>query len=146
MNQFLKGVLACCIVIVLTSCKQSSTNTQPDKLIQPDKVVVERLDPLHQSAVHFEKSVADKEVVETLYDKILSLPLFPQGPINCPNDNGVQYELTFTLESQKVSKAVVRATGCQGITMNDKTYWAMEPKGNGFIALLMHDIGLSDSR
>jgi hypothetical protein len=59
-------------------------------------------------------------------------------------DNGVQYELTFSLASKLVSKAMVSATGCQGVTMNEKTYWAMEPKGNGFRALLEQVIGLND--
>ncbi|WP_127495506.1 hypothetical protein [Paenibacillus glycanilyticus] len=144
MNQFLKVILACCLIIVLTSCKESSTNKQPGKLDQPDNLSVERLDPLHQSDVHLSKNIDDKKVVKKLYEKILSLPSFPQGTISCPADNGVQYELTFTLESKLVSKAVVSATGCQGVTMNEKIYWAMEPKGKGFRALFEQDIGLSD--
>jgi hypothetical protein len=28
--------------------------------------------------------------------------------------------------------------------MNEKTYWAMVPKGNGFRALLEHALGLND--
>jgi hypothetical protein len=139
MNQFYKAVLACFIVFLLTSCNESFTNTQPDKL------VVKRLDPLHQSDIGFEKSIEDKAEVKKLYDKMLSLPSFPQGTTSCPADNGVQYELTFTHESKSVSKAMVSATGCQGVTLNEKTYWAMEPKGNGFRALLEQVIGLIDN-
>jgi hypothetical protein len=137
LNQILKAILACFVIFVLISC--TSTNTQPDKLL------VKRLDPLHQSNVGFEKSIEDKEEVKNLYEKILSLPQFPKGTTACPASNGVQYELTFTLGSKPISKAIVDALGCHGVTMNQKTYWAMEPKGNGFRALLEQVIGLNDS-
>ena len=136
MNQFLKAIVACCIVFVLTSC--ASYNKQPDKL------VVERLDPLHQSNAAFKKNIEDEEEVKKLYDKILRLPSFPRGRFNCPSDNGVQYELTFTLASKDVSKAIVDATGCQGVTMNKKTYSTLNQKGRSFRALLEQEIGLSD--
>lgn len=136
MNQFLKAILPCCIVLVLTS--YTSTNKQPDKL------VVIRLDPMHQSDVAFEKNIEDKEEVKKLYDKILSLPSFPKDTFHCPADNGVQYELTFTLESKAISKAIIDALGCQRVTLNKKSYWAMEPNGNGFRALLEQEIELSD--
>lgn len=136
MNHFFKAILACCIVFVLASC--TSTNKQPDKL------VVKRLDPLHQSDKPFEKSIEDSEEINKLYDKILSLPSFPNGIISCPADNGVQYELTFAHEGKTISTAIVNALGCQGVAMNNKTYWAMEPKGNGFRTLLEQVIGLTD--
>jgi hypothetical protein len=138
MKQFHKAVLACFIVFLLTSCNELFTSTQPDKL------VVKRIDPLHQSNIGFEKSIEDRAEVKKLYDKMLSLPSFPQGTSACPNDNGVQYELTFTHASKFVSKAMVDATGCEGVTFNNKAFWAMEPKGNGFRALLEQVIGLND--
>jgi hypothetical protein len=131
-------IMTCFVVFFLTSCSDSSATPHPDLLI------VKRLDPLHQSDTVFEKSIQNKADVKRLYEKILSLPPLPQGTIHCPDDNGVEYELTFTLASKTVSKAMVSATGCQGMTMNDKTYWAMEPKGNGFRALLEHALGLND--
>jgi hypothetical protein len=138
MKHVYKAILAWYIVFLLTSCNESSSNTQPDIL------VVKRLDPLHQSDTGFEKSIQDKGEVKKLYDKILSLPSFPQGTIHCPADNGVQYELSFTLASMSVSKVMVRATRCQGVTLNEKTYSTMEPKGNGFRTLLEHAIGLNE--
>jgi hypothetical protein len=113
---------------------------------QLDVLVVKRIDPLHQSESEFEKNINDKKKVQEVYNKLLDLPLFPQGVFNCPVDNGVQYELTFIHGAKIVSTAVVSAMGCQGVTMNNKAYWAAEPKGNGFIALLEHVLDLSDSK
>ena len=131
-------IMTCFVVFLLTSCSDSLATQNFDMLI------VKRKDPLHQSNTGFEKSIQDKAVVKKLYEKIISLPPFPQGSIHCPNDNGVEYELTFTLASKSISKAMVRATGCQGVTMNEKTYWAIEPKGSGFRALLEHALRLND--
>jgi hypothetical protein len=82
MKQLYKAILSLFIVFLLTSCNESSSSTQPDIL------VVKRLDPLHQSEIGFEKSIQDNAEVKKLYDKILSLPSFPQGTIHCPADNG----------------------------------------------------------
>ncbi|GLX71031.1 hypothetical protein [Paenibacillus glycanilyticus] len=143
MSPFMKVILSFCTVIVMTSCTESIILTKSNQ-IQPDKLVVKRVDPLHQSNEHFEKKLDDKEAVEKLYHKIVYLPSFPQGAISCPMDNGVQYELDFMVDSKLVAKALVSATGCQAVTMHEKTLWSMEPKGNGFRALLKQDIGLDD--
>ncbi len=100
-------IITCTVVLLLTSCSDSLA-TQNIEMLN-----VKRLDSLHQSNTGFKKSIQDKAVVKKLYEKIISLPSFPQGTIHCSNDNGVEYELTFTLASKSVSKAMVRATGCQ---------------------------------
>jgi hypothetical protein len=112
---------------------------------QPDVLFVKRIDPLHQSESEFEKSINDKKNVQEIYKKLFQLPPVPEGVFHCPADNGVQYELTFTYESKIVSTAVVSALGCQGLTMNNKSYLAREPEGKGFRALLEHVLDLDES-
>ncbi|MDG0814018.1 hypothetical protein [Cohnella rhizosphaerae] len=142
-------ILICLVFYLLTSCSDSSTTPHADMLSpKPESamLIVKRLDPLHQSDTEFEKSIQDEADVKKLYEKISSLPSFPQTFISCPADNGVEYEMTFIFPSQSASKASVRATGCQQVMMNEKTYWAMEPKGNGFIALLEHVLRLNNDQ
>jgi hypothetical protein len=107
---------------------------------------VRRKDPLHQLAISdFSKRIEDSKQVTEPYRKILELPVYPNGTTACPADNGVQYELAFFHRTQLVSTATVNALGCQSVTMNNKAFWAMEPKGKGFRTLLEHALGLNDS-
>jgi hypothetical protein len=127
-------LLLACFTILLVSCNGSTTS------IQPDRLVVKRIDPLHQSNSEFEKTIDDQKQVLELYNKLKKLPSFPKGPISCPADNGVQYELTFIQGAKTVSNAMVSATGCQEVTVDKKVY-----KGYEFIAVLESVLGLSES-
>jgi hypothetical protein len=132
-------LLLTCLSIILVSCNGTASSTQPDGL------VVKRIDPLHQSKSEYEKKINDKKMVQEVYNKLLDLPPFSQSVVNCPIDNGVQYELTFINGAKTVSTAMVSAMGCQDVTMKNKAYWGMEPKGKGFRVLLEHVLDLSES-
>ena len=113
--------------------------------VQPDKLAVKRLDPLHQSESKFAKTIDDKKMALAIYDKLEALPPFPEKQLHCPVDNGVQYELEFLRGSVPVSEALVRATGCEIVTVNDRKYWAIGSKGSGFRSLLEKALGLSEA-
>ncbi|MEC0373336.1 hypothetical protein [Paenibacillus chibensis] len=128
-------------MLLLVSCSnERSSNREMD----PPYITIERQDPLHNlSNSKFTKKIVDEKTIRELGASINHLPEFPRGIIHCPADNGVQYEMDFhnSLDDRVV---LVHATGCQQVQVNSKTYWAMEPKGNGFRALLIEKLGLSE--
>lgn len=128
------------LTLLLTSCGKAAATPPSSQSLQLESLVVKRMDPLHQTTKAFDKTVKNKEIVRGVYDKLLDLPPFPGGPINCPADNGVQYELAFRHGGESLASAAVNATGCQNVTFNNKGY-----QGNELIALLENVLGLTDS-
>ena len=108
----------------------------------PDKLTVIRIDPLHQFSSNYETNIMNLKQILELYNKFMHLPPFPEGILNCPMDSGVRYELSFIHGSETVKTAMVNVTGCQGVTIDHQSYWALEPNGNGFLSSLKKTLGI----
>ncbi|BBH19134.1 hypothetical protein Back11_04790 [Paenibacillus baekrokdamisoli] len=136
--------------IVLVSCsnqdkvtKGTTLTTMPDGF-KPIQVEVIRLDPLKQfKTSEFAKTITANNQVEGLFKLITALPLFPEGYVHCPMDNGVEYKLAFKDAEEQIIPAKVRATGCQQVEINNQIYWGLGSNGIGFMSLLIEALGLT---
>ena len=82
-------------------------------------LVIKRDNPLNQPGVdNFSKTVSHSSAVTILND-INSLKPVLAGTYNCPNDDGVAYSFSF---SKPTLNASASTSGCQSVTLNDKSY------------------------
>lgn len=92
----------------------------------PDTVVVTRSygqnhDPFTLTGVEAGKLYQDV--------KQLNKPV-PKGPISCPSDNGLRYDLRFTSNGKTVLDAHASASGCEFVTYSNKGFWASKALWN----------------
>jgi hypothetical protein len=66
----------------------------------------------------FDHTTGDTAKIMQLYEAMLALPPFPSGTINCPNDLGVAYHLTFVRADEATATVLVNATGCQSVVFS----------------------------
>jgi hypothetical protein len=113
---------------------------------KPDTLKITRKNPLNQPNVaKFDKTITEPKDVLAIYQKLIHLPLFPNGIYHCPNDGGVTYHFKFSEGKVVVMEAEAIAAGCQGIhTSDDENLWSMEPKGDGFWSLIAIMLNLTD--
>lgn len=142
------AIILLLITILMTACTQEqSTNhlvVEIPNEFKPVSLQINREDSLKQiKKIEFNENIHDSFEVRKLYALMKSLPPFPSEIMHCPMDNGLNYELIFTDQSTEV-RANLHATGCQELTFNNRTYWAMEPKGKGFRTLLMQLMGVQE--
>ena len=85
-------------------------------------LTITRANHLHQPGVgNFTKTVSDSSALTILHD-INSLKQVPAGAVfNCPNDDGVSYEFTFT---DPTLRASAPAKGCQQVIVNKQAYFS----------------------
>ncbi|TVX96322.1 hypothetical protein [Cohnella terricola] len=118
----------CCVsaILLLSACTDPKINQGPT-------LTIERHDPLHKMGDQavFIQTIEDIKQIEKLIQLINDLPEFPEGMQHCPLDNGVNYDLKFN-HIYSENEVNVKATGCQGVRVNNKEYWGLEPQGNGF--------------
>jgi hypothetical protein len=69
----------------------------------------------------FEATTRDPAKVRQFYQTLLALPTPPSGPINCPADFGVAYQLTFNSGTTVSSRATVDASGCGFVKIDGTT-------------------------
>jgi hypothetical protein len=102
--------------------KHQHKNTPQVVNLSNKELTITRDNPLKQPGVSdFTKTVSHASAVTIMQD-IKSLKAVPGGPYamqSCPNDDGVKYTFTF---SKPDLKATADASGCQSITLNNKTY------------------------
>lgn len=121
------------------STKHQNTKHQSTK--NQALLTITREDPLHQfKNDDFSKTINDKKQVTQLMSMLKNLPEFPKGTIYCPDDSGVAYKLDF--KNAKII-ATVRASGCQQVSFNNKVYWGIDQKSNGFMSYLMKILGMN---
>lgn len=64
-------------------------------------------------------TIHDPAVVDRLANDITGLPLAPGSIVNCPEDFGTSYTLTFSMPGQSAWKAVVDAQGCRFVQLSN---------------------------
>jgi hypothetical protein len=76
---------------------------------------------------YLEKTVTDLAQAQALYDAAQALPLPPKdaGAIHCPIDLGVAYDLAFTRGPTQAAWAIIKAGGCNDVTLNGVLRWAL---------------------
>ncbi|AZN42819.1 hypothetical protein [Paenibacillus albus] len=146
-----KIMLALCILAVfLSACSSGDSQDQKSEQMGDQKpvLIVDRNDPLHNLAdAPFHADVSEAAQIGKLMAQLKQLPPFPKEMVHCPLDNGVSYKLTFKNIDGGNLEAEVTATGCQQVKVGeDNVLWAMEPKGKGFRANLMHVLGMTEQQ
>jgi hypothetical protein len=119
------------------------------KVIQnakPDTLTITRKNPLKQPNVpELNTTITEPQIVMSIYQKLIHLPLFPNKIYNCPNDGGITYHFKFSQGKVIVLEAEANIAGCQGIhTSDNEDLWSMEPKGNGFWSLVANILNLTE--
>jgi hypothetical protein len=93
-----------------------------------DSLVVRRVDAFPRNHIRFSfpavVSVSDPAAVKKAATALCALPAMPRGPMSCPADLGITYELTFSQAGRPFPLVVASATGCQGVTGLVPTRWA----------------------
>lgn len=122
-----------------------SSNPSVGRVTQASISLLDTLGPkqVSSSAVRI---VTDAAAARKLFADILELPAFPQGTMHCPADFGVHYLLDFKVGPKRQMVANVDASGCQGATMDGKTYWAGSGKVAGFWRVLGQTLHLTPAQ
>ena len=96
----------------------------------PTRVIITRsgMSPYYNSHrnLDFTLVVTNSKEVTALYHDILQLTPFPSGSIHCPADMGIDYTMIFYEEHRLLLRASYDATGCQGVTYQNRSYWTAD--------------------
>lgn len=102
----------------------------PVQTANPTRVIIARsgMAPLYNSRrnLDFTLVVSNSRAVTALYHDILQLTPFPSGAISCPADMGIHYNMVFYEGHKVLLRASYDATGCQGVTYQNRTYWTAD--------------------
>jgi hypothetical protein len=135
------------LLLLLSSCtSQKKENYQPS--LNPENqqpyLIVEEHDPLHnQKGKLLNKQINNVEEIKGLINQIKTLKKPPKGPINCPLDTGINYDLKFyNIFNDTIVN--VNATGCQEVKYNNEVFWALGPEGNQFRSYLLKILKISE--
>lgn len=110
---------------------------------EPDTLIVTRAVDSQDNLPAFAKTITDTSTVQSLYAEILTLPLPPSSPTNCPIQNFVEYDLSFDSAGQLVLQANYNPTGCRILMLsNGQSRWAGQ--NDIFNTNLEQTLGLSD--
>ena len=60
----------------------------------------------------FERTIQDRAAIQHLFQTAYTLPAAPTGRINCPNDLGIVYHLTFIQGTTTLQQMTLDASGC----------------------------------
>jgi len=60
-------------------------------------------------------TVKDPAAVRHVARALCVLPRYLRGPVHCPADFGITYELVFTAGQRRLPAVIVDATGCQAV-------------------------------
>jgi hypothetical protein len=109
------------LVINSTQLHYGSHRQRIAQASSPDGLVVMRTNTNRNNpaAPPFSKTITDLSAVEKLYAEIAALPLFPAGPVNCPNDVGIRYHLKFYSGTALLLVADDKPTGCPSVQLSD---------------------------
>lgn len=119
-----------CLLFLFCSCatssavSQSAAHTHALTVVRTTALDLNRFPP-------FSKTIDDPGSASRLYHAMLALPHF-QGVYNCPNDNGLRYQLTFDLKGVTTQQILVSASGCRSVALKnddvrmvDDTFWSL---------------------
>ncbi|WP_181362990.1 hypothetical protein [Sulfoacidibacillus thermotolerans] len=132
---FFTAMVSC---LLLTGCDTGAiSHTQGTNGVIPNAVLVTRNYGSEQVTFSLDAAIAKQ-----LYGDIKHLikPV-SGGPISCPADFGLTYEMKFTSNGNIVIDAHVSASGCEFISYGGKTFWA----STSFWRDLGGDLQMSDS-
>lgn len=102
------GILLLLLPLLLTGCSATPSASEPNKL----HIIRERL-AIYPSA---EKTEGRVDVVQKLYEHILSLPTLPANQ-GCFAISGTKYQLTFFRDETTILTATADSGGCQTVTL-----------------------------
>lgn len=87
--------------------------------------------------------ITNKNDVQKMYRILIRSPKLPNGPISCPNDNGISYRLTFISKNKTVNIGV-EPTGCEIINIGKNTHktFAGNKRAEEFWSLLAKDLNI----
>ncbi|MCL6597186.1 MAG: hypothetical protein K6T81_00420 [Alicyclobacillus macrosporangiidus] len=124
----MKRILLYLSLALLSGCgKQPHASPTPEA--EPTMVTITQY---HDSDPSFHVQLPSPQA-RKLYRDIMHLPPAPPGPISCPADNGVYYELKFTSSSnQTLMDASLQAAGCRMLICGNRAYWTLDPQGDVF--------------
>jgi len=115
----------------------SSTSVQPTVLhvIRPATL---------NNVPRFERTIRDVAAVQRLYNSANALPTQPvfNGPVSCPADLAITYQLSFLHGTTLVQNMYVFPTGCRYVQIGQRTSHTRF-LNDGFSMLAAKTIGLS---
>lgn len=152
--------VACALVVLaltITGCSVSSassvsrgpsgstTSPHTTTTASTSTLHVLRTSPFPQNYTpSFERTITDPTQIQALYTALYALPPYPKGTYYCPNDSGLDYQLTFSHGWAPVTLATVRPGGCEAVTLpHGDVRWALGQ--THFWATFAETLGLPQS-
>ncbi len=86
-------------------------------------------------------NIAEPAQARALAKAVCALPPMPAGLVNCPNDLGISYRLSFAAGSRGFAVVAVQTSGCTMVTGVGHTRTAM--RSPGFWTILGQAVGLA---
>ncbi len=129
----------CSLMLLLISCGTTwSGSSGPEKHL----LIVTRTTAVsHNHFPSFNKQIDDLASVTHLYNVIQSLPPMHKG-YACPADNGLQYQLAFSLPSVSEQQWTLAGSGCRQIRLNQSHSFLTTDE---FWSLFAQTLGISES-
>lgn len=84
-----------------------------------NRLVISRVSAIPQNHFHFAfprgVTVSDPAKAQAVARALCALPLMAGGPVNCPNDSGIGYRLSFAADGRGFPTVTAQATGCMQV-------------------------------
>ena len=125
------------VVVLLGGCGSAMTSIG-SSAPEPNVLHVVRTTTIPSDYSAFERTITDAAAVQHLYHTALALSRAPSGIINCPNDIGLVYHLSFQQVSL-ASQMDLDASGCRFLSISKTDIRQTNP---AFLTLVAQVIGL----
>lgn len=110
---YIIGAILVCVGIIFLAYKFFLRTSE--KLTTPAVLYVTTINA-HNHAPHLNKyKVTNQSDIKELYNILINSRPFPKGPMSCPADFGIKYQLTFK-NSRHALKVLASPAGC-GLTV-----------------------------
>ena len=88
------------------------------------------------------RTITDQQAVQRLYTAAQALPpLDLTGPINCPVDFALDYQLDFFRGQARIQEIILHPTGCSSVEFGKDDFRAFTP---AFEHLFMQTVGINN--
>lgn len=125
------------LTFTIAGCGSSVLSASPST--KPTALYVARIHTIPSYYHNFNRTIADASAIQQLYHAALALPkVIPGKVMECPDDAGVVYDLTFELPST-TSHMELDANGCELLTISKTDVRITNPT---FTVLVVHVIGV----
>ncbi|MHB8599525.1 MAG: hypothetical protein ACYDER_22265 [Ktedonobacteraceae bacterium] len=89
------------------------------------------------------RTITDQQVVQRLYNAMQALPHWDlSGPVSCPNDAGLEYQLDFFQEHTFIQEVVFDPEGCSTVRIGKND---VRVPDKSFTQLFVQTLGISET-